>query len=271
VSTSARRAARRTAREAESSTPLRALARAGYAGDGFVHLLIGVIVLVVTFGGDGESDQTGAFKAVAAAPLGFVALWTLAVVLWALALYHVLEVVLARGENAMKKWARRASESGQALVFATLGVISAIVATGAQPNGEQTVESASGTLLAVPGGSWVLAAVGIGIAIGGVVFAFFGVTRRFRQHTTIPPGPLGAAVSTLGVAGYAAKGAALAIVGVLLVVAAATLDREVAGGMDGAAHALVRLPYGPWLGAAVGVGVIAYGFFLFARARYTRL
>lgn len=250
---------------------MRFLARAGYAGDGFVHVLIGVIVLVVTSGGDGESDQTGAFKAVADAPLGFVALWTLTVVLWALALYHSFEAVLARGQDEVRKWGRRVSEIGQVIAFATLGVISAIVAAGAHPSGERAVETASGALLSMPGGPWLLAAAGIGITIGGIVFACFGLGRRFRQHTTIPGGVLGVAVTALAVIGYAAKGLALTVVGVLLVMAAATLDREVAGGMDGAVHALVRLPYGPWLGGVVGVGLIAYGLFLFARARFTRL
>lgn len=262
---------RRVARDAEANPAVRALARAGYAADGLVHLLIGAIVLVVTFGGDGESDQTGAFKAVAAAPLGFVALWVLAVALWALAAYHLFEAMLARGDNVAKKWARRLGELGQVVAFAALGIIAAVVAAGAHPNGEQSVETASGTLIAIPGGPLLLGAIGLGVAIAGAAFFGFGVTRRFREHTAIPSGTPGVVVTTVGVVGYLAKGIALVVVGALLVVASVTLDQDVAGGLDGAVNALLALPYGPWLGGVVGIGLLAYGLFLFARARYAKL
>ena len=65
-------APKRVAREAEQNTPLRALARGGYAANGLVHILIGIIALVVAFGGDGATDQSGALMVIAAAPLGFV-------------------------------------------------------------------------------------------------------------------------------------------------------------------------------------------------------
>ena len=264
-------ATRRVARDAEANPALRAFTRAGYAADGLVHLLIGVIVLVVTFGGDGESDQTGAFKAVAAAPLGFVVVWALAVALWALAIYHVFEAMLARGDSTAKKWARRLGELGQVVAFAVLGIIAAVVASGAHPDGEQSVETVSGALIGSPGGPLLLGAIGLGVAVAGVVFIVFGAIRRFRRLMAIPRGPAGVALTALGVIGYVAKGFALLIVGTLLVVAAVTLDPDVAGGMDGAVNALLKVTYGPWLGGAVGIGLLAYGLFLLARARYARL
>ena len=109
------------AREAEANRGLRGVARAGYAANGCVHILVGVIVLVVAFGGDGETDQAGALKAIGAAPLGFLALWALAIALLGLGLYHLLEGVLAWGGDAARKWGRRVSEWGQALVFIALG------------------------------------------------------------------------------------------------------------------------------------------------------
>ncbi len=68
-------APKRVAREAETSAPLRGLARGGYAANGVVHILIGVIAIVVAAGGDGATDQSGALMSIAAVPLGFVMLW----------------------------------------------------------------------------------------------------------------------------------------------------------------------------------------------------
>lgn len=268
---------RQVAQTAESSDAFEALARAGYAANGTVHVLIGVLVLTIAAGGGAETDQSGAFRAIAAVPAGFVALWVLAVALWALGAWHVLEGLLVRrrrrddAKDAARRWGRRVSEWGQGIVFLALGGVAASAALGASPNGEEAAEHASGGLLAVPGGPLLLGAVGLGIGVGGVAFVVMGVRRSFRSRMSIPPGALGIAITTLGAVGFVAKGFALGVVGVLIVVASVTLDPGTAGGLDGAIQALVSLAFGRWLAGAVGVGFIAYGVFCFFRARYARL
>jgi hypothetical protein len=79
------------------------------------------------------------------------------------------------------------------------------------------------------------------------------------------------AVTVLGVVGYVAKGLALVAVGVLFAVAAVTFDPSKAKGLDGALKALAHLPFGTVILVAVGIGVIAYGVYLGARARLARL
>lgn len=268
--------AKDVARKAESSRGFRWLARAGYVANGVVHALIGIIVLAVAFGGKGETDQAGAFKAIAAAPVGFVALWILAITLLALGAYHLAEGVLAyrRGadvKSVAQKWGRRIAEWGQALVFIVLGIIAASVALGAEPNAEEAAEDASRGVLSIPGGELLLGAVGLGIGIGGVSFIVMGVMRSFENKVDMPSGAMGAFVKTLGVVGFIAKGIALVIVGVLLLIAAVRVDPETAGGLDGAVQALLALPLGPWLAGAVGIGFLAYAVFCVFRARYARL
>ena len=263
--------AKQAARKAESSTPFRAMARAGYAANGVVHILIGSIVIAVAFGGSGESDQSGAFRALAAAPLGLIALWVLAIALMALGVWHVVHGVLVRADSPAKTWGRRTSEWGQAVVFIALGVLAASVALGARPDTEQSAEGASRGVLSIPGGPLLLGAVGLGIGIGGISFIVMGVLRSFRKRMTIPSGALGDALTVLGVAGFIAKGVALGIVGVLLIVAAITLDSETAGGLDGATQALLQVAYGPVLVTVVGAGFLAYGVFTIFRAWYARL
>lgn len=258
-------------RDAETSAPLRALARGGYAANGVVHVLIGVIVLTIAFGGSGNSDQSGAFLAVAGAPLGFVALWALTGLLWALGLWHILEAILVSRASDVKKWGVRVSEGGQAVVFIALGAIAASVALGAKPSGDTAAKEASRGVLSLPGGPWLLALVGIGIGIGGISFVVMGILRSFEKKISIPSAPMGAVVTTLGVVGFIAKGVALAIVGVLLIVAAVKVDAESAGGLDGAIQALLAVFLGPVLVGLVGAGFVAYGVFCFFRARYARL
>lgn len=259
------------ARTAESSTVLRVLARCGFAANGLVHILIGAIALVVAFGGDGDADQAGALKALAAAPLGFAVLWVLAAALWALAAWKVLDGILVRDSRTIRRWRLRLSQWGQAVVFGALGVLTASVALGARPDAEETAEQASRGVLSIPGGPFVLAAVGLAIGIAGVVFVVLGVRRSFEKKMRIPPGTWGNLVRALGVTGFIAKGVALAVVAVLLIVAAVRVDPDAAGGLDGAISALLGLALGPWIVGAVGVGLIAYGLFCFVRSRYERL
>lgn len=268
--------AKQAARAAESSRTFRVLARSGYAANGLVHILIGILVLVVAAGGPGTADQAAAFTAIAEAPLGFAVLWLIAVTLWALAAWHAVEGLLARkpapdAKGWLRKWGARLSAWGQAAVFAALGGVAAAVALGARPDADAAAEGASRGLLAMPGGPLLLAAVGTGFAVAGIAFVWMGVRRSFRSTVSVPAGGLGRFVQATGVVGFVAKGIALGIVGVLLVVAAVRVDPAAAGGLNGAVEGLLTLTFGVVLAIAVGVGLIVYGVFCGLRARYAKL
>lgn len=262
---------RSAARRAERNSVLRTLARSGYAANGIMHGMIGVIVLLAAFGGSGEADQTGAFRSIASAPWGFALLWALAIGLVALAAWHAVAGIGARRPKRTQRVGILASEIGQALVFAALGAVAASVALGARPSAERAAEEASRGVLAVAGGPILLGAAGLGVGIAGVAFLVMGVRRSFRTKVEFPRSGWGHALAGLGVVGFVAKGIALAIVGVLLVIAAVEVRPDTAGGLHGAVQALLRLPAGPVLGGAVGIGFVSYGVFSVFRARYARL
>ncbi len=87
----------------------------------------------------------------------------------------------------------------------------------------------------------------------------------------MPAGSLGRGITALGVAGYIAKGVALVAVGVLFIVGAVTADPSRATGLDGALQALAGLPAGVAVLAITGLGLVAYGLYCGARARYAKL
>lgn len=266
-----RSGAKQAAREVRSSPALRALARGGYAANGVVHLLIGGIVVAVAHGAGGESDQAGAFKALATVPLGVIALWVLAALLAALGIWHLVNGVVISRSSDVAKWGVRIGEWGQTFVFLAIAVIAAAVALGARPDADESAQDASRGVIGIPGGVWLLGLVGLGVGIGGIAFIVMGVRRAFRSKVSIPGGTLGVVVTTLGVVGFVAKGFALLAVGILLVVAAIRVEPEAAGGLDGAVKALLEMTAGPFLVGAIGVGLIAYAVFCFFRARYARL
>jgi len=259
------------AREAEANPAFRLAARAGYVANGILHLLVGGLVLAVGFGATKDSDQTGAFRAVATVPLGAVALWALAAGLVALGGWHLLQAIVPRGLSGRRRVARIAAEAPQGVVFVVIGLISAAVALGARPRAEKTAEDLSASVLTLPIGGFVLGATGVIVAAVGVGFVWMGLRRSFHSKVRLPDGPAGRALSALGAVGFVAKGLALGVVGVLVVIAAVRVEPDTAGGLDGAVSALVALPAGRPLAALVGAGFLAYGVFTIFRARYARL
>lgn len=259
------------ARSADDATPLRRLARGGYVANGVLHVLIGVLALIIAWRGRGESDQAGALVAIGSAPLGFVALWAIAALLAALGAFHAVHGLALRISDRRKRWARRTAEWGQALVFIVMAGVAAVVALGARPDPDQTVQDASRELLEIPGGWVVLGVVGIGIGIGGVVWVVMGCRRSYRKQIDLPAGAAGHAISALGVVGFIAKGVALVVVGTLIVVAAVQRDPEQAGGLDAAIESIRALPFGNLLVAIIGFGFLTYGVFCGFRARYAHL
>lgn len=260
------------ARAVERQPVARALARGGYVANGVVHLLIGSLIVAVAFGGERDADQTGAFRAVAELPLGFVALWAAAALLTSLGLWHLAEGMLAsRRRHGAAVWGLRVSEWGQALVFLFFGGLSAAVALGARPHADEAARDASRGILAVPGGVFAIVLVGVGVAVAGVVFAIMGVRRSFRSKMTIPDGAIGTGVTALGIVGFIAKGIALGSLGGVLVVAAVRSRADEAGSLDAAIRALLDLSFGREIVVVVGAGLLAYGVFTVFRARYADL
>ncbi|MEV7759068.1 DUF1206 domain-containing protein [Microbacterium sp. NPDC089180] len=263
--------ARTAAREAEANPAFRLAARAGYAANGALHLLIGALVIAVGLGATEDSDQTGAFRALAAVPLGAVALWALAVGLVTLGAWHLLQAFAPRHLTVWRRLARIAAEAPQGLVFVFIGLVAASVALGARPRAEQTTEDLSRGVLMWPIGGFLLGVVGLAVAGVGIGFVWMGIRRSFHSKVRVPRGGRGLALTALGMIGFLAKGVALVIVGVLLTVAAITVEPDTAGGLDGAVAAVIALPAGPFLACLVGLGFLSYGVFTIFRARYARL
>jgi hypothetical protein len=258
--------ARSTASRVHDSTALHGLARAGFAMNGVLHLLIGGLALAVAFGGSATADQNGALEAVASHPGGIVLLWVIVVGMFALGLFQILTTALVRGSDK-DAWASRAKEAGKAVAYFAIGGTALRFAMGSSGGGD-AAESLSGKLLATPGGVILLVVVALGVLAIGAYFIVKGAKKKFLDDLTTQGGQATRVVGTLG---YIAKGIAIAIVGLFFGVAAFTADPDAAAGLDGALKSLVDLPFGPVLLAVVALGLVAYGLYCFARARWARL
>ncbi|PRY67683.1 uncharacterized protein DUF1206 [Glaciihabitans tibetensis] len=266
AATSSRRAADRM----QDSPVLKVLARGGFAMNGLLHILIGGIALSVAFGGGGEADQSGALGSLAANPGGVFVLVVVVIGLLALGLFQLLEAVLVRGTDK-DAWVDRAKEGGKGIAYLAVGASAATYARGGSSDSSGQTQDLSASLLAAPGGVFALVAVALAIAAIGVYFIVKGARKKFLSDIAEPRGAATTAIVVLGVGGYIAKGIALVVVGGLFGIAAATADPSAATGLDGALKSLVALPFGVAILTLVALGLIFYGVYCFARAKYARL
>lgn len=261
-----------TARAAQDSTAVRVLARIGYVVLGILHILIGAIAIsIATGGGGGEADQGGAMQQIQKSPAGIVLLWIIVVGLFALAIWQIAEATAERDPDSKKKWGHRIKFIGTAVAYLAIAGTALTYALGGQSQSSGSSQSLSARLLAAPAGVALLVLVGLVVGAIGIAFIVRGITRAFKKHLNLPGGAARSGIVTFGVVGYIAKGIAVAVTGVLFVIAALTHDPETAGGLDSALRALAGLPYGPVILWIVGAGLVLYGLFCVARARYARM
>jgi hypothetical protein len=134
-------------------------------------------------------------------------------------------------------------------------------------------ERATATVLSWPAGPWIVGLAGVAIVAlalqqvrkHGWKQEFMERLERSRMNDKVARG-----VRRAGQAGYTARAIVLAITGVFLVVAAVQHDPDEAKGLSGALRALSGETWGQIVLWLVAVGLVLYGIFCFAEARYRR-
>lgn len=247
---------------------LEALARVGFVVSGLLHVVLGWTAGRIGWGGGGQADQSGALATLADNPAGTALMWVIVVGLAALVLWQLtVAVAPSVGEGGLLD---RGKALAKAVVYAALGVTALQFATGSgsSSSSEESSRGVTATLMQQPAGRWLVGAVGLGVVVVGGYHVYKGVTQRFLRDLEEDPGRIARA---LGMIGYPAKGAVLALVGVFFVVAAVQHQSQEASGLDGALKSLREQPFGPYLLTAVALGLVAFGVYCFARARHQRI
>jgi hypothetical protein len=257
-------------RSASDSRWFDVLVRVGIVAYGVVHLLIGWLALQLAFGDNsGAPSQQGALRTLADQALGAVLLWVTGIGLFVMALWQVTEALWGHTrEEGAKRTVERVGSAGKTVVYAVLGFSAIRVAVGSGSSSDE--DSMTRKLMDLPAGEMIVVVIGlVVIGIGGA-YLYRGVTSGFDEKLDgrALSGTSGTVVERLGQAGYAAKAVALAVLGGLFVWAGATYDASKAGGLDTALRTLLDESVGPWLLAVVAAGIICYGLFCFAWARY---
>lgn len=240
----------------------------GLVSYGLVHLMVAWLAVQIALSGRGEASAGGALQQLTQQPLGAGLLWVMAIGLFTLVIWQVLEATIGRQEtNRDGRIRRRLASAGRAVVYLALGLLAVGVAMGSGGGSGEGEETISTRLMALPFGRVLVGAVGAAVIAVGVSQIVKGVKQNFTED-------LDQAVSQwvrrLGTAGYCAKGVALAIIGGLFGYAAITYDPQKAGGLDAALATIRDQPFGAVLLVVMALGIAAFGVFCFVWARHAR-
>lgn len=262
----------RTRNSAEKQT-LTAAGRAGFAARGVVYVLIGVLAVRIALGSGGESaDRQGALAQVAAQPFGKAMLWALVVGFGCMALWRGAR---ALGRGPRHKAASRVLDGGRAVFYAAICWATAAYAAGGGQGSSGNAQSQDWTAsaLKLPYGRVLVGAAGCLLIGIGAVLAVRAAMRRFLRQ--LDTGTMShrtkQVVTALGVGGGVARGVVFSAAGIFILVAAVRFDPGEAKGVDATLRSFMQTPVGPWLLVGVAIGLVLFGVFSFASARWRRL
>lgn len=244
----------------------RTVARAGFAAHGAVYVLIGVLALVLAASGRRqETDQKGALQQLTQHTGGWVLVLAIAVGLTVYALWQSSRIPTAREKKDR-------FDAGFSMITNGLLAASAysVLFSGHTGSQKRRQQAWTARVMADPGGRWLVGAVGVVVAVVGVVLAVRGLRRSFAEGLDFAGVDriVERVVVSLGVVGSVARGAVVTTAGVLVLVAAVQFEPSKSGGLDTALRALRDSPLGPYLLGLVAAGLLAFGLYGLAEARY---
>ncbi|MCW2542326.1 MAG: hypothetical protein JWN95_4051 [Frankiales bacterium] len=262
-----------SAREASDSPAMAAAARFGLAARAFVYLVIGWLAIQIALGHrTQQANQKGALAEVAGHSYGTVLLWILGLGFACYALWRLSEAAFGvAGEG--RKAGPRVQSLVRGIIYAALCVTTFVfIAGGARRGQAQQQQTATAKVMKHGYGRWLVGLVGIIVVVVGVMMIVEGVTKKFEKQLRMNElhGTVRKVVVRLGVVGTIARGIVFAIAGALVVDAAVTYDATKSTGLDGALRTLANQAYGPWLLGLLAVGLIVFGIYGFAAARWAK-
>lgn len=272
----------RAARRAANSDWVDRLARLGFVSRGVVYAVIGLLALNIAWrgtSGDASASKEGALREIAERSFGRTLLLVLAVGLAGYALWRLSEAAWGKRDedDEAKRSAKRLLSAGKAgaylvLLASTLRFV-AEGPSAAGGGGDEQEQTMTARVLDWPGGRALAIAVGIGLLGGGLYVVYRAVAQKFdKRLDTSDMGPItGRVVDVAGTCGLIARGLVFALVGFVLVKAALDHEPQEAKGIDGTLKLIAAQTYGTVLLTATALGLIAYGIYSLAEARYRQL
>jgi hypothetical protein len=270
--------ARAAERKAESftETPLfEGLARMGYAARGVIYALIGVLAIrLASDVAAPRPNQQGAMHQIAQQRFGHALLIATAVGLGGYALWRLAQALIGHtpeyGEHSKLD---RIGAVGSAVAYAAFALLAISVLRGTDGSSSAQTKKTTAGVLEWPAGRELVGAVGL-LFIGiGIYQAYLGLSKKFLKYSKT--GQMSRSVlrafTAIGEIGLVARAIAFALIGIFVLKAAIDYSPKDAVGIDGALAKLTQHTYGTTALYVVAAGLITFGAYSIADARYRKI
>lgn len=252
-------------------------ARVGFAAKALFYFLIGLLAARAAVGSGGQTtDSRGAMRMIADSPgglftLGLIGLGLLGYAAWRL----VSALTNAEGRDGDAKGAAiRVGTAAKGITHGWLGIVALLAAARGGEAGGGGGEQTRGWTTRVldwPFGRWLVIAGGLAV-IGYGLYQLYRAMRRDKLAKRLDLHEASEAGATwilnLGQFGVAARGVVFGVIG-FLVARAAWRHRASGAGVEQSLDVLGGM--GPLVLGTVAVGLMAYGLYELAEARYRRI
>lgn len=255
-----------------SDTRLTTLARLGFAARGLVYVLMGWFAIAAARSGGAPGDNRSALGSLSDSTAGQALLAVIALGLLGYAVWRFSEAWFDPEDNGSdaKGMAKRGGYAVSGLVHLGLAFFAARLALdwgGGGGSGDAQADQGAAGLMALPGGVWLVGAVGLVLLVAAANNFVEAYKAKFARYLRSDL-PARRTVVNAGRVGYAARGVVFVLVGWFALQAALNRDAEAAGGTGQALRTLQDQDYGPLLLGIVAAGLLLFGLFGIVQARY---
>lgn len=249
------------------------LGRLGYAVKGIVYMVVGFLATKAAIGmrGGETTDSQGAVQTIEATPLGRISLIFVIVGLFGYAAWRVVSAIkdAERRGDEPTSIAVRIGEAFRGLIYGTLGAWTLRYLLTHRTGEGEHAPGIVATALELPLGRWIVVSAGMCIAGYAVYQVYRALSGKFLNRLSFS----GATITTrtwterLGRFGILARAVVFAVIGGLIARAGWAWDPSEAGGVERSLDVIAREQSG-YVFIVVAVGLIAYGLFEIATARF---
>ena len=268
--------ARTAGTQATHSAAFEVLTRIGFLARGAIYVIIGLLAIQVAMhSGNQATNQQGAMHKIEHQPFGHALLVIVAVGLGAYAVWRFVQAFTGSGPEGGGDHSTfgRVAAFGSGCAYAALCVLAVTILLGSSSSSSSNAHKQTAGVLGWPGGQYLVGAAGL-LFIGIALYqGYKGLSRKFldEDKTEQMGRTTKRVITVIGVAGYLARMVAFGLIGIFLVQAARAYDPQKAVGLDGALARLSHQSYGSLLLGLVAAGLIGFGLYSIADARYRRI
>ena len=247
-------------------------ARLGLTARGIVYLLMGLLTYLLSGRSHAEVDQGSVLDKVLLRPGGRLLVGLIAIGFACYALWRFFEAGFGvTGEKGGAGY--RLISFVRGLIYSSLTLTAVSVYNGSRQRQSSQQRGYANDLMSRPGGRAALATVGFIVIAVGFIGIYEGLNLKFMRYfqgEKMSPATRNW-IRRLGQIGITARGFVFVIVGVLVAIAGWTHNATKATGLDGALKTLRNQPFGSFLLIFVATGLVIFGIYGLAEARFRHI